>query len=170
MKWLEMARKFSFWSLDFMRGSPVGKHYRNIAISMNGQSPDESTLQYEQAIANLLHHAASTVPFYINHQGFKSLGEFDVINKSIVRASFHQFMSSGFDETELIPIVTSGSTGTPFKVYHDVNKKRRNSADTIFFAKLAGYDLGDRLIYLKIFAKEKMKNQLSYWMENTIPV
>ena len=124
----------------------------------------------EKSLSLLLHHAVSTVPFYKDKVGFKSLDDFSVINKSIIRKSYDQFISDKFDKSELISVVTSGSTGTPFKVYHNVDKKRRNSADVIFFAQLAGYDLGDRLVYLKIFVKEKMKNSLSYWMENIIPI
>ena len=98
------------------------------------------------------------------------MGDFSVINKAIVREALDSFVSGEFKQSELIPIVTSGSTGTPFKVYHDRSKKLRNSADAICFAQMAGYTLGDRIIYMKIFVKEKMKNPVKYWMENTIPV
>jgi phenylacetate-CoA ligase len=111
-----------------------------------------------------------TAQFYTDKNGFRSLDDFSVINKSVVRGSFDSFISSAFDKSELISVVTSGSTGTPFAVYHDKNKKLRNSADAIFFAQMAGYHLGDRLIYMKIFVKEKMKNPFNYWMENTIPL
>ncbi len=124
----------------------------------------------EKIIAEILNHAVKTTQFYKDKNGFKFLGDFSVINKAIVREALDSFVSGEFEQSELIPIVTSGSTGTPFKVYHDRGKKLRNSADAICFAQMAGYTLGDRIIYMKIFVKEKMKNPVKYWMENTIPV
>jgi phenylacetate-CoA ligase len=80
------------------------------------------------------------------------------------------FCSDKYKASELIPVVTSGSTGTPFKTYQDKNKKIRNYADTIYFAGIAGYKIGHRLLYLKIWAKQKMKNPVSYWLQNMKPV
>ena len=170
MKWLEKVRKYVFWLFDILRGSLIRRHYRDIAFMLKGCSPPESMRHHEESLSTLLNHAVLSVPFYKDKAGFKSLVDFSVIDKSIVRNSFNQFISNKFEESELISAVTSGSTGTPFKVYHDVNKKHRNSADVLFFAQLAGYDLGDRLVYLKIFVKEKMKNPLTYWMNNIIPI
>jgi len=167
---LEISRKYAFWSLDFLKGSKIRKHYRNIVLVLNHVSSNEATQRQEKDLSAILRHAVTTTQFYKQKNGYRSLNDFPVINKSIVRESFNSFISSKFKESELIPVVTSGSTGTPFKVYHDKNKKLRNSADTIFFTQMAGYDLGNRLIYMKIFVKEKMKNPVSYWMENTIPV
>jgi len=98
------------------------------------------------------------------------LADFSVINKSVVRGAFDSFVSSKFEQSELIPVVTSGSTGTPFKVYHDRNKRLRNSADAIVFAQMAGYTVGDRLISMKTFVRGTKKKPLNYWMENTIPI
>jgi phenylacetate-CoA ligase len=156
--------------LDFLKGGKIRKHYSEIVLVLKYASSNEALQRQEKDLSAILHHAVTTTLFYEQKNNYKSLNDFPVINKSIVRESFNSFISSKFKESELIPVVTSGSTGTPFKVYHDKNKKLRNSADTIFFAQMAGYDLGERLIYMKIFVKEKMKNPVSYWMENTIPV
>jgi phenylacetate-CoA ligase len=67
------------------------------------------------------------------------------------------FLSTDFDDSNRYEAVTSGSTGTPFKVFHDKNKKNRNSADTIYFAKRAGFSVGDKLIYLKIWSENNKK-------------
>jgi phenylacetate-CoA ligase len=165
-----MLRKYAFWFLDFLKGGKIRKHYSNIALVLNHASSREATQRQEKDISAILSHAVTTTQFYKQKNSYKSLNDFSVINKSIVRESFNSFISNKFKESELIPVVTSGSTGTPFKVYHNKNKKLRNSADAIFFAQMAGYDLGDRLIYMKIFVKEKMKSAIKYWMENAIPV
>jgi phenylacetate-CoA ligase len=124
----------------------------------------------EKDLSAILRHAVTTTRFYKNRNGFKSLKDFPVVNKYIIRESFSSFVSNKFKEPDLIPVVTSGSTGTPFRVLHDRNKKLRNSADVVFFAQRAGYSLGDRLIYLKVWAKQRIKNPVNFWIANIIPV
>jgi len=167
---LETLRKQAFWSLDFLRGRKVWNHYHDIAHVFTAASFGKAAVRCEKSLTAILQHAITTTEFYKNRSGLKSLYDFPVINKSIIRASFKSFISSKFKESDLIPVVTSGSTGTPFKVYHDRNKKLRNSADAIFFAQLAGYSLGNRIIYMKIWVKDKMKSSFRFWMENTIPI
>jgi phenylacetate-CoA ligase len=62
--------------------------------------------------------------------------------------------------------VTSGSTGTPFEVYHDRRKKIRNSADTIVFSKLAGYEIGVKLYFVKIWNLVNQKSKLIAYLQN----
>ena len=114
-----MIRKYIFWLLDFFRGRKIRKHYNEIAIVLNPGSFDKALPVQENNLSALLQHAVTTTQFYINKNGFTSLKDFPVVNKTIIRESFYSFLSSKFKESELIPVVTSGSTGTPFKVYHD---------------------------------------------------
>ena len=167
---LETLRKQAFWSLDFLSGRKVWNHYTDIALILNSSSIGEAAVRREKNLNAILQHAVASTEFYKSKYGCKSLTDFPVINKSLVRTSFKSFISHKFKESDLVPVVTSGSTGTPFKVYHDRNKKLRNSADAIYFAHLAGYALGNRIIYLKIWVKDKMKSPFHFWMENTIPV
>jgi len=67
-------------------------------------------------------------------------------------------------------MVTSGSTGTPFETFQDANKRLRSTADTIYFANLAGYDLGQPLYYLKIWSELNKKSKLTQWVQNIHPV
>ena len=170
MKLFETLRKHAFWLLDFIRGSKIRKHYKNIILVLNHASSSEASQRQETDLSAILRHATATTQFYKSVKVGAALKDFPVINKSVVRESLDAFISSKFDKSKLIPVVTSGSTGTPFQVYHDKNKRMRNSADALFYAQWAGYELGDRLIYMKIFVKEKMKSPFKYWMENTIPV
>lgn len=167
---LETLRRHAFWLVDFLKGSKIRKHYNAINRVLNHPSSDEAMLQQKKDLSALLRHAVTTTHFYRNGKDSGSLNDFPVINKSIVRESFNFFISDKFNESELIPVVTSGSTGTPFKIFHDKNKRLRNSADAIFFTHMAGYCLGERMIYMKIWVKEKMKNAVEYWMENIIPI
>jgi phenylacetate-CoA ligase len=163
-----MLRRYIFWLLDFLKGNKIRKHYNEIVLVLNHASTREALQQQENNLSALLRHAVTTTPFYKN--GYPALKDFPVVNKSIIRESFNSFISNKFKESELIPVVTSGSTGTPFKVYHDRNKKLRNSADTIFFAHLSGYNVGDRMIYLKVWVNQNMKSFFRFWIENMKPV
>jgi len=100
--------------------------------------------------------------------GSQTLSDFPVVNKTVIRNSERQFCSDRFDHKEVIPVVTSGSTGTPFRVFHDRNKKHRNSADTLYFASLAGFDIGNRLAYIKIWSEANKKSWLQSWMQNIL--
>src|SRR5690606_17962599 len=65
-------------------------------------------------------------------------------------------------------VVTSGSTGTPFKVYHDKNKRQRSSADTIYFASRSGFNIGDELLYLKIWSASNQKSKIDAFLQNVV--
>jgi phenylacetate-CoA ligase len=149
--------------LDFVLKNPVRADLKQIENLMAGRGATTSALQ------DLISNAVETTRFYSKIAG-KDINKFPVINKNIIRENFEDFVSDRFPRKSLIPVVTSGSTGTPFKVYHDRRKKVRNNADTIYFARLAGFEVGDRLVYLKIWAKEKMAGPLRYWLQNVIPV
>ncbi len=163
---IESLRKLSFWLIDWLRGKPVSTHYKQINEHFNlPLYVDQSKL-----INNLLFHAVDSTGFYQNLAKDTPLNGFPIINKTIIRGSFHDFLSYKFNVKDLLTIVTSGSTGTPFKIYQDKNKKNRNYADTIYFARLSGYEVGQKLLYFKIWAKQKMRNPLIYWLQNVKPI
>lgn len=170
MKIAQTYRKKIFWLLDFLKGGKLKKHYYDVVLKNDDASSHQSVQLKAKALTDLLNHAVATTDFYKGKRDYHDLTDFPIINKSIVRNSFNAFLSCEFTESSLIPVVTSGSTGTPFKIYQDPNKKLRNSADAIYFAENSGYTIGYRLFYLKIFVKEKMKSRFAYWMENTIPI
>jgi phenylacetate-CoA ligase len=166
MRFLQLLRKYFFWIFDFLKGSPVRKHFYDVRNTIHNSNNNN----LEKNLSKILIHTIQTTKFYNTLSLASQLEDFPVINKTIIRESFDSFLSDIFVLSELIPVVTSGSTGTPFKTYHDKNKKLRNSADTIFFASGAGFTVGDRLIYLKIFARQKMASPFHYWMQNIVPV
>jgi phenylacetate-CoA ligase len=121
----------------------------------------------------LLKHALINVSFYRNNikaSGAVSLSNFPVIDKNIIRDHINEFIAEGRASEKLHKVVTSGSTGTPFFVYQDAKKKLRNTADTIHFSKLAGFELGTQLFYLKIWNSVNRKGKLKSLIENIIPI
>lgn len=159
------VRFYAFWILDSLKGSCIKKEYTNISANLTNGNDDK-----RKRLEDMLNHVKSTVPFYQNNIQLSDIDDFPVVNKNIIKDDEENFISALSDKSTLIPVVTSGSTGTPFRVYHDKRKKNRNTADTIYFAKLGGFKIGDKLIYLKIWAKEKLASPVQYWQQNMIPV
>lgn len=163
------ARKIIFWLLDKFKGGSVSHHYREISSFF--ELDNQSREQYIKSnLEKILHHAQRTTKYYHNNDAGKGVESFPVVNKNIIRDNSNDFLSSKFDKKSLIPAVTSGSTGTPFKVFHNKAKKNRNTADTIYFASRGGYDLGKKLFYFKIWSANNHKNRLLLFMQNIVPI
>jgi phenylacetate-CoA ligase len=122
----------------------------------------------EDYLFKLLRHAQSKVSYYSKIE--PNISKYPVVNKIIIRAQFDDFQAKNYADQPKINMTTSGSTGTPFTVYQDLNKKARNHADTLYFGELAGYQLGNKLAYLKIWVKQKMEHPLKYRLQNIVPI
>ena len=165
----EAGREKIFWLFDRLKGAAIRRHYADIAMLLQGHQEAGDTLK-QQKLLLLLKHAVATTFFYSQYNNFSSLNDFPVISKNIIRENFESFVSSAFTKQQQISTVTSGSTGTPFKVLHHADKKKRNSADTMYFAQKAGYRIGDKLMYMKIWSANNKKATLPGIMQNMIPV
>ena len=156
-------RRIAFNAQDFLKGNHVNKHYNEVVNFFTYNRINE------KGLSNLLDHARENVPFYdcVNSNNLK---DFPVLDKNKIKSSINLFKAKNFLTKKVLTISTSGSTGTPFTVYHDLNKKARNHADTLYFGKLGGYVLGNKLIYLKIWVKEKMQSSWLYKLQNISPI
>jgi phenylacetate-CoA ligase len=117
----------------------------------------------------LLNHAKISTKFYQEVNSL-NLDDYPVINKTLIKSRSEDFRSEKHLNEKLIEMTTSGSTGTPFTVFQDQRKKYRNYADTLFFARRAGFEIGDRVYYMKIWAKQKMAPNWKYFLQNIIPI
>ena len=166
---LEDLRHTALWLADAIKGNRLRRHYDEITCLLESDDERSTIEEIRRKLDDFLEHSAKTVPFYGSYKGCR-LETLPVVNKSIIRDSFDSFLSSSYNGEELYQAITSGSTGTPFRIYQNRNKKLRNYADTLYFAGLAGYRTGHRLVYLKIWVKEKMKSTLAYRLQNIVPV
>lgn len=162
---LQNIRKYAFWLFDAAKGGKVRKHYDDIEFILENYGSPGAQSTIDKYLNQILSHAQTSVPFYKDITP-GNISEFPVVNKSIIKENFEDFRSLVYKDKEQYPVVTSGSTGTPFKIYHDRNKKLRNNADTIYFAKRAGFSLGQRLVYIKIWNEINKKNALNAWLQN----
>ena len=164
---IERLRHQGFWLSDRLRGASIRQHYEDIAESLG----DGARLAHQHdKLAATIDYAITNVPFYKCYRAGCDLTELPVINKDTVRGDMSRFLSCRFKMRELTKAVTSGSTGTPFVTYQDRDKRSRNFADVLWYSEKAGYVLGQRLYYLKIWPKEK---RLSAWMQrvkNFVPI
>lgn len=167
----QIAREKLFRLVGSLTRSPFRQHYQEIAAHLTGGASEVAKRQQEK-LSNILNHACNNVPFYENRIGktWKSIDDFPVLDKSKIRENFDSLVASSFRPDHQIPMVTSGSTGTPFKVLQHKDKKIRNVADTLYFAQLTGYQVGDRLYYMKIWSAYNKKSNWSELMQNIVPV
>lgn len=157
------VRRTAFWTLDALKGGTIKKHYNDIKYKMLNHTDQSQQLQ------KLLNHANHTTKFYknLNVQDFK---EFPVLNKQDFKERFDEFQSELFVNKPLHQMSTSGSTGTPFVVNQDMNKRKRTLADIIYFNEIAGQKLGDKYIFFRVWTEKNKKSKLEQFKQNLIPI
>lgn len=170
MNFLEFIRRIAFWFLDFVKGRPIWKHYQDIKYINENLHSQGVRDKLNAELNNLLAHSLKTVPYYSKLNPDSTIADFPVIDKSIFRDNFNLFESASFKSKQNYKVTTSGSTGNPFSIYHDTNKRFRNSADTIYFSSKLGYKVGDRLYYLRLWDKQYGRSKLLSGVQNMIPI
>ncbi len=170
MRFAEKIRRSAFWINDRFNGGRVAYHYKDLNSTLDSPGRKSLDLQQSLVLKTLLNHAVNTTRYYSGYKNFRSTDDFPVINKSIIRVNFSDFLSSSYNTPELHKVTTSGSTGTPFTVYQDKIKRARHQADNIYFSEIAGYKIGTRLYYLRVWNELNRKNPIRRLMQNIIMV
>ncbi|WP_298316356.1 CoF synthetase [uncultured Aquimarina sp.] len=165
----EKLRNISFWLIDFCTGRDIRKHYKDIEDIIERPHNKKSISKQEHYLRQLLVHASSTTSFYKSYEP-SDFHNFPIINKEIVKNSYQEFLSETYKHKKHFSVSTSGSTGTSFTMLQDYNKKKRNTADIIYFSELAGYQLGHKLFYLRFWDMFKKKNKLASFLQNITPI
>ncbi len=160
MNFLVKIRSAAFWAIDALKGSNIKHHLKNIKDELKEQNGNQNQL------TRLLQHAVSTVPFYKKYSDTPAIINFPIVNKTLIKSEVNDFLSKVFEKDTLLKLTTSGSTGTPFTIFQDKNKKNRNTADTMVFAEKANYHIGEKLYYLKIWSEANKKSTWTKWTQN----
>ena len=170
MRFAEQFRTTVFWINDWLQGGRITTHYKDLVSLLN--NPDRKFLDLNQSIAlkRLLDHSVHTTRFYSVYKYYGSINDFPVINKSIIKDNFTDFLSVKYDVADLHKVTTSGSTGAPLTIYQDKVKRARHQADNIFFSEIAGYKIGTRLYYLRVWNELNRKNPIRRLMQNIVMV
>ena len=97
-----------------------------------------------------------------------ALDAFPIVNKNIIKENYGAFQSLEFRNREVIDLHTSGSTGTPFVVRQDVNKRKRVYAEMIYFWEKAGFQIGMKYVFFRIWTDINRKGRISAWARNLV--
>jgi len=166
MNLFKNIRNFVFWLLDTLKGSKIKNELKDINDSFNLKSYKD--LQNKNAIVleKLLSITVESSRFYAKYKNYTSLNDFPVINKLIIKKNFESINIESENSSDFISLSTSGSTGIPFEIFQTKEKKVRNMADTLFFAESAGFSLGDKLLYLRLWSAYYKKPSLIAKLQN----
>lgn len=169
---MKNIRYHLFWLLDTLKGSPIKSHFNEIKGVFNNPYNDKSQKIKYQRLDELLQYVLKTTSFYRNLDISDNidLSKFPIINKSIIKDNFNDFLSDNYvdKQEQLRKMSTSGSTGIPFFVYQDKKKVIRSKADLIYFYELGNFYVGDRLYFLRIWNDLNRKTKFSCWKENFV--
>lgn len=162
----EKARWSGFFALDSLRGGEVKRRFRQDLLAYHyGTSVDETKLK----IRNLIRHAVKTTSFYGQYDPDTPLEKLPVIDKNIMRKHYDEMRSSDYLHAKDNRIMTtSGSTGTPLSMVQDKRKALCNTADSIFLESLAGYHIGEKCAFIRVWVKNVRKSRLQLLAENSI--
>lgn len=167
MKLLEYLRAKAFWGIDALKGGKIKKYF-NLLNSIEGEtdySNSKLTEYQNNKINQLLEHCVKTVPAYAG-LSTDSLTSWPIINKMTLKEGGDKYLSTLYNKDELIPMSTSGSTGTPFTSWQNEDKKRHVNAEVLFYNGRIGYKIGRKIIYFRSIVTEVKKSRLQQFMQN----
>lgn len=164
---MKNLRSATFWTLDRLRGNKIRHHLDDIERMMSS-SPLES--KQMELCNSILHYATANVPFYKKIQDWTSLQDFPVVDKAIIKQNSQKMLARNISPDDCHQVTTSGSTGTPFQAFQDQAKRSRSNADAIYWGRLAGYEVGSPLYYLKVWSQRNRMSRVGRCARNVIPV
>ncbi|MCF7568630.1 CoF synthetase [Sabulilitoribacter arenilitoris] len=159
----ENLRYASYWFIDLLKGQEIKKHTKDISFILENFSSAKSIEKRKKSLVSLIEHAKQTTNFYNKYNGFET---FPVINKNLIRDQLTNFQSEIFKAKKNKAVSTSGSTSVALKLYQNQNKVNRNTADSIYFGKLAGFKIGYKLLYLRHWDDNLSRPPFVKFMQN----
>ena len=166
MSWDEKLRWVGFWTLDALRGGKVRKYYNQIKYAWKKGSSVQET---EDRIQALIAHAVKTTDFYKGYSENVKLQDLPVVNKDTFRDNYDAFLSTVYkDASDNREMCTSGSTGTPLRMIQNKNKINHNTAGGIFLGAAAGYYIGMKEAFIRVWVNNVKKGKIQLLMENLI--
>lgn len=117
--------------------------------------PSELERFQDASLYRLLHHAASSVPYYRGLFGQYSLNldeiepraaisRLPLLTKETIQMHGQSLVSQAVAPQDLVPNKTGGSTGKPIRFFHDRNRVDHMRAGELRHNEWAGWRVGDR--------------------------
>lgn len=155
-------RWYLFWIGDFLKGSGIRKAYKDIEnCYYNGNKNVDLELR------KLLDHAQETTDFYKSYKN-KNLKQFPVVNKKTIIDNYERILSKPYIGKKLHKMTTSGSTGTPFTVVQNREKRNRVLGSILFFGKKCDYVFGEKQLFLRVWVASIKKSRFKKFLQNMI--
>lgn len=166
-------RRTIFWTNDFFHGRRIRKYYDDLnKVHKNFESG--SVIQ-QKHLEKLLLYAKENSAFY--RDGFSDavmLRDFPVMNKVLISRNMDKIRVP----RNLIPgqvgeihiQKTSGSTGTPFAIPQDTEKRYRRIAELKYYNEEVGVKSHEKIAQCRIWTKWQSKSKGQSFRENIIPV
>ena len=162
----ERLRWMGFWMLDKMKGGKIREYYDQIRYAWKEGSSIEET---DKRIRDLIAHAVRTTDFYKDYPEDIALRDLPVVNKDTFRQQYDRFISSTYkDAPDNRVMCTSGSTGTPLRMIQNRDKIRHNTAGGIFLGAAAGYYIGMKEAFIRVWVNNVRKSKFQLIQENMI--
>lgn len=117
----------------------------------------------EKKLYEFLRRAQDSTPLYKEKKNEYNLNAYPVITKKFISNHLELILSKSYSKQELKKVTTSGSYGTPFSFYLTPEKKKRQSAEAIFYSKKANYEVG---ICHGYFRTKLSKSKIKRWLQN----
>ncbi len=150
-----------FWLKDFLLLGKMKFAYSQIE---KGIKTGKENIEQREA---LLEWAKREVPYYRQYKDC-SFEQLPVVNKSIIKDGGDNFKADFWKGKTLHKETTSGSTGTPFEVVQDPGKRKRAQADSLYMSDFAGFHLGTRLYYIRVWNNLNKKSRLKTLLTNIV--
>ncbi len=164
---MKNIRYYGFWLLDALKGGKIKKNLDEIKYLM--EKEDISDWQ-DKKIALLLKTAVANCEFYRDYSKYTELSECPVINKAVIKDNYNEMISAAYDRTTLHKMSTSGSTGTPFEILQNPEKRNRVVAELIYFNSIIGQNLGDKFIFYRVWTDKNKKSRIEQIKQNLVPI
>lgn len=126
------AASLQGWRLNRLRYGPETPEWVAEARARESWSPDQWRNWQDLRLKSLLREASLHVPFYREHwrgdagtPATEDIRNWPILDKQSIRADPDRFVSDLADRRQLQHTYTSGSTGTPLKVYWSPETARR---------------------------------------------
>lgn len=136
------------------------------------EHPEVSDLFEKQYLTQCLAHAVTFSEFYKPYAKFKSLQDFPIVNKQVLRDHWDEIAVKEYaDAPGTRTKHTSGSTGTPFTMVFDRVKNARTIADRKVIHEIVGVRSHDKMVFImdtvrdRQIPKERMERDNVYYLE-----
>lgn len=113
------------------------------------RNPEVSQIFEQRQLNDILTYATTFSDYYKKYQGFQSLQDFPVLNKTALKEHWNEILVKQYQDYEDNCVkYTSGSTGTPFKMIMDKYKHCRWIAGNKVFRDHVGVKSHEKTVFI----------------------